>query len=218
MPLWLAGGGSPQQEAEVWRRAFEGVECVTYWPFALPDERIPDTPEWFRTALAELEIDVTVDVWPSLEGRAPGQLADTDLLFVGGGVTSKLLHHIVDHDFGTPIRDFARAGGRYYGGSAGALIACESIAIAAVCDADQDAADAPPALGLLPGLTVLPHADTFPADQISRWAEAFGALLTLPEACGVEVIGPELRVLGPDDAGLIAADTRTLAAGTTTVC
>src|SRR5439155_22807477 len=92
--LYLAGGGTPRQEENVWRAAFAGVCQVLYWPFALPDDRIPGAPDWFRNGLAELGIEVEVDPWSSLAGHDPAELAAADLIFVGGGPPSKLASHL----------------------------------------------------------------------------------------------------------------------------
>jgi peptidase E len=119
--LVLGGGGDASQEREVWRIAFAGVRKVVYWPFALPDERAGRAPEWLRGSLAGLGIQAEVDAWLTLEGRTAAELSPADLLFVGGGTTSKLLEHICEHGFRGHVADHVAQGGRYYGGSAGAV-------------------------------------------------------------------------------------------------
>jgi dipeptidase E len=197
--LYLAGGGTPRQEENVWRAAFAGVRRVLYWPFALPDDRIPGAPDWFRAGLAELGIEVEVDPWSTLAGHDPAELAAADLVFVGGGTTSKLARHLREHGFDTALRDHLAAGGRYYGGSAGALLPCASIALAAPIDDDTDAALEPAGLGLVAHATVLPHANQFPLADQRRWSAELGErLLSIPEAGGVHLTRSACTVLGPD--------------------
>lgn len=201
--LVLGGGGNPSQEHEVWQVAFAGVHKVVYWPFALPDEQVTSAPVWLRNSLAGLGIQADVDAWLTLEGRTAAELESADLLFVGGGVTSKLLEHICEHGFQKRVAAFVEQGGRYYGGSAGALIAGESIMIAALADNDLRAAASPAALSLFSGVTVLPHADTFASTDIQSWARKLGQpLVAIPEASGLNIRGDDWTVVGPGSAML----------------
>jgi dipeptidase E len=191
----------------VWRIAFAGVHKVVYWPFALPDERVSRASEWLRGSLAELGIQADVDAWVTLEGRTAAELESADLLFVGGGVTSKLLEHIRDYGFQDHVAAFVAQGGRYYGGSAGALIAGDSIAIAALADDDAGAAASPAGLGLFSGVTVLPHADIFAPADVRSWAAELGQrVVAIPEAGGLEVRSDRWTVVGPGSATLTQGD------------
>jgi dipeptidase E len=126
---------------------------------------------------------------------------------VGGGTTSKLLAHIRDYDFQEHVAGLVERGGRYYGGSAGALIAGESITIAALADNDPRAAASPAGLGLFSGVTVLPHADTFAPADIRSWAREVGQrIVAIPEAGGVEIRDDRWTVVGPGSAMLIQGD------------
>ncbi|MGA8112543.1 MAG: Type 1 glutamine amidotransferase-like domain-containing protein [Actinocatenispora sp.] len=208
--LYLAGGGSPRQEELVWRAAFDGVRRVLYWPFALSDARVADAPEWLRAALADLGIDARVDAWLSLDGHAPAEIDGVDLLFVGGGTTSKLARHVHDLGFDQAVRDHVANGGRYYGGSAGALLACESIAVCALADGDADAAVHDTGLGLVPRVTVLPHADTLAVEDQHAWSTRLGQpFLAVPEAGGVVFTGTTCTVIGPGAVEIVDGGTRT---------
>lgn len=209
--LFLGGGGDASQEREVWRAAFDGVRRVVYWPFALPDERVSRAPEWLRGSLDYLGIRAEVDAWLSLEGHTPAELETADLLFVGGGTTSKLLEHICEHGFRDRVAGFVARGGRYYGGSAGALIAGESITLAELADNDSRAAASPAALGLFSGVTVLPHADTFALTDMQFWAHRLGQrIVAIPEAGGVRVRGDEWASIGPGQVTLIWGERLTV--------
>lgn len=202
MTIYLAGGGSHTQEALVWREAFSGITHAVYWPFALPDDRIPGAEAWLRNALRDLDINVNIDMWPSLAERSPAELESYELLFVGGGTTSKLAAHVQAYGFTQPVIDFVAGGGGYLGGSAGAILACDAITIAALIE-DDPAARGMAGLGLVPGLSVYPHADTFSADPAQLARELGHDVIALPEASGVAIRDGEMRAIGPGTVRLI---------------
>ena len=194
----------------MWRAAFDGVRRVVYWPFALPDERVAEASHWLRDSLARQGIQAEVDAWPTLAGRTYAELETADLLFVGGGTTSKLLGHICRFGFRDKVLEFIANGGRYYGGSAGAVIACDSIMIASLAGRDAAAATSPAAFGLVTDVTVLPHANTFARSDLHAWAHKLDQpILAIPEAGGLHVrddiwesIGPEGSLLVSDQGAL----------------
>jgi peptidase E len=209
--LVLGGGGDPGQEREVWRAAFAGIRRVVYWPFALPDERAGQAPEWLRNSLAELGSHAEVDAWLTLKGRTAAELSSADLLFVGGGLTSRLLEHICEHGFRGHVADYVEHGGRYYGGSAGAIVAGGSIMIATLADNDSRAAASQAALGLFSGVTVLPHADTFALTDIQSWARQLNQrIVAIPEAGGVNIRGDEWMAVGPAAVALVSGQDCTV--------
>jgi peptidase E len=202
--VFLGGGGSSAQEAQVWRLALRRAERVLYWPFALDGDLIPDAESWITSSLRDLRIDVEVDTWPSLEDHQPAELARHDFLFVGGGLTSRLAAQVRDHGFEPAVRDFVTSGGNYYGGSAGAVLAAESIGIAALMDDDAGAAQLP-GLGLIQGLSIFPHADRFTTKRQIEVADALGHdVLLLPEASGAVSEGKALRSVGPDQVAVLS--------------
>ena len=170
---------------------------VIYWPFALPDRRLADASRWLCSALADLGIEAHVDPWLTLDGHRPADLMGAELLFVGGGTTSKLARHVFDHGFGAAVRNHVGTGGNYYGGSAGALLACDSIALSALADGDAVAARDYRGLGLVHGVTVLPHANAFAVDSQHEWSTSLGQrLLAIPEASGVKIGDATCSVIG----------------------
>jgi peptidase E len=154
------------------------------------------------TALHDLDIDADVDVWPSLEGRSPADLRPYELLFVGGGTTSKLAAHVQAYGFTQTVVDFVAGGGAYLGGSAGAILACDAITIAFLIE-DDPAARGMPGLGLVPNLSVYPHADTFSANPAQLARELGHDVIALPEASGLAIRDGNLRAIGPDTVRLI---------------
>ncbi len=204
MTIYLGGGGSAAQESQVWKCALRGADRVLYWPFAVPDHMLAGAEEWLTSSLRELGINMEVETWESLTGHSPDELAPFDLLFVGGGSTSKLAQHIRDHEFEAAIHRYLEGGGTYYGGSAGAVFAADSIDIAALVDNDPDAAGVK-GLGLIRGVSILPHADLFPLGKQQETARTLGqGVLLLPENSGVMYDGTALHAIGPGEVYFMA--------------
>ena len=196
----------------MWAEAFEAATRVLYWPFALPDERIPTAGSWLQDALLDLSIGVHLDTWEHLGGHDVDELAGYDLLFVGGGTTSKLVTHLQENKFADAVRDFLAAGGTYYGGSAGALLACDEITLASHIEDDPQSAGMP-GLGLVHGVSVFPHADKFPIHRPVEVARLLGhSVLVLPESSGVAVGDGTLRAIGPGTPQLVTQVGRSIQA------
>ncbi len=181
-----------------------------YWPFALPTAMAATADSWLRTNLDQLGVNYELQTWQSLHGHVPDELSTdaVDLLFVGGGNTFRLLDEVRSHGFVDQVRRFWSAGGGYYGGSAGAVLACESIAIAEGHDANDPGLVDLSGLGLLPEVTVLPH---FTDDQVGaalQWVAGHGtAIIGLPESIGLHVspVDGLVRVIGAGTLSLISA-------------
>lgn len=195
--MYLGGGGSAAHEERVWKLAFGGADSILYWPFALPDERLPAAARWFSDALKECGIRACVTVWETLAGHHATELASFDVIAVGGGLTSKLAGHVRAHHFGTPLTDYIRSGGTYYGGSAGAILPCADISLAAMVEHDPEAATMP-GLGLLNDVAILPHADVFAEDLPEKLAARLGVdVVSLPENSGLRTTGSAFSAIGP---------------------
>jgi dipeptidase E len=140
---------------------------------------------------------VELDTWVDLRHHDPGEIARADLLFVGGGNTFQLLDHVRRHGYEQVVRDFVAAGGDFYGGSAGAILACSDIRIAAEYDANDHRLTDLNGLGLVRDLVVLPHYDGGREIAAQRWSMNYGcAVLGIPERCGLVVRGDLLEVIG----------------------
>lgn len=196
--VFLGGGGSPDDECDVWRAAYTGVQRVLYWPFALPADRLSTADRWLRDSLASLGLPAQVTTWNDLDGRDPRELPRFDLLHVGGGNTFQLLEHIQRHAFIEPVRAFVQHGGAYYGGSAGAVIACDDIEIAAPHDPNVVGMTNLSALGLVPSYAVLPHYDGAVDTALSWSREHHRPLLAIPERGGVRYGDSRLTAIGPE--------------------
>ncbi|WP_353651052.1 Type 1 glutamine amidotransferase-like domain-containing protein [Nakamurella sp. A5-74] len=196
--VFLGGGGSPDDERDVWTWAHTGVERVLYWPFALAGNILATADEWFRGSLASIDLHPEVVTWTTLQGRRSDELDEFDLLHVGGGNTFRLLDHIRRHEFFTPVRDFVRRGGDYYGGSAGAVIACADIEIAASRDPNDVGLVDLGALALIPSYSVLPHHDGNVTSPLSWASERNRAVIAVPERGGLHHRLGTFTAIGPD--------------------
>lgn len=172
---------------------------IVYWPFALPAALCATADTWLRSNLDQLAVGYQLDTWQSLDDHRPEELTrdEVDLIFVGGGNTFRLLDHLRQHGFIEPVRQFWMTGGDYYGGSAGAVLACEEIAIAEGHDANEPGLEDLSALGLLTGVAILPH---FTEDQLPaarQWAAGHGTVVwCLPESVGLQCRDGRATVIG----------------------
>jgi dipeptidase E len=161
---------------------------IVYWPFALPDAMCASADQWLRNNLDLLGVDYHLDTWQSLSDHDPVELEPdrVDVLFVGGGNTFRLLDQIGRHGFVDHVRRFWLEGGDYYGGSAGAVLACESIEIADGHDPNEAGLEDLAAIGLIIGTAVLPHFTEDQLEAAGRWASSHGTVvLGLPESVGL---------------------------------
>lgn len=172
---------------------------IVYWPFALSAEMSASADQWLRNNLDLLGVSYLLTTWQTLGDHDPSELdtARVDLLFVGGGNTFRLLDQVRRYGFVDPVRRFWNAGGDYYGGSAGAVLACESIEIADGHDHNEPGLRDLTGLGLLPGIAVLPH---FTEDQLADalyWAaDRRNVVFGLPEAVGLRCVDGQAEVVG----------------------
>lgn len=197
--LWF-GCGSGEDEHPLWRKMLGDRRArIVYWPFALPESMRPTADRWLRDNLDDLGVEYELDTWTSLADRHPTELttAHADVLFVGGGNTFRLLDHVRRAGFVGAVREFRRAGGDYYGGSAGAVLACESIAIADGRDVNEPGLTDLTALGLIQGVAILPHFTTDQREAAQRWVRHHGVtVLGLPETVGLHCAGDGATIVG----------------------
>lgn len=184
--IYLGGGGDATAEEALWRAMLPTKRRVLYWPFALSDDMLHGAEEWLSTSLAGLGLDVELETWFDLRGHHPEELAHADLLFVGGGNTFKLLQCLRDAGFAEAITRFVGHGGDYYGGSAGAVLACADISVAVGVDENEAGLTDLTGLGLTSGFAVLPHYEDHQRPVARRWSTDHAqVLLGIPERSGL---------------------------------
>lgn len=204
MAVYLGGGGSAEDEQELWRRMLAGRSSLLYWPCALPDSMLAGAADWLAGALDRFGFAGSVKTWPSLSAHKPTELDGFDLLFVGGGNTFKLLQEVRRSGFIEPVRDFVQRGGAYYGGSAGAILACDDISTAQGLDPNDVGLTDLRSLGLVRNLAILPHYE--PADEKAARQRHNGTrLIGLPERTGL-VVTTSIEVVGDEPAWLFDGD------------
>lgn len=197
--IYLGGGGSPQDELSVWTDMLKQVNRILYWPFALSGGMLDGADGWLRANLAERWPSIAVATWTELDDHEPEDLCEFDLLFVGGGNTFNLLEHVAGSGFMDPVRRFVAAGGTYYGGSAGAVLAGGNIAIADAYDRNETGLEDLAGLGLIPHYNVLPHYGPKMEVTGRMWVRRQDVpVLGIPERSGLKIEEGQAQVLGPE--------------------
>lgn len=152
--------------------------------------------------------DFTVDAWLDEDSGLAvrqGRLDLSQVLVLPGGNTFHLLRYLQRYDLFDVITDFLAAGGRVYGGSAGAIVLGADVAIAASVDRDAPGGGTTQGLDLLVGAVVHPHYDDGQADEVQRWAREHGRpVLALPERSGLVVEQGNARNVGPEAVHLVS--------------
>ena len=195
--VYLGGGGDASDEADLWCEMLLNGRRVAYWPFALEEHRVSEATAWLLRSLDDLGLDVPVETWTTLEGRSQAELEGVDLIFVGGGNTFRLLDQVRSHGFADSVRQFVQAGGAYYGGSAGAILACDDVRVATLLDSNDIGLTDLTALGLVPNLAVMPHFSRDRLAEAQAWSRAHDTVvLGIPEQSGVVWSGSLLHVRG----------------------
>jgi len=118
----LYGGGYlDHAEAEI--RDFVGDRVhVLFIPYALHDRRAYSTQAEGRFHQMGLELTSAHDL-----SNASRAIEQSEIIFVGGGNTFRLLHELQQKQLIEPIRRAVRAGTPYLGSSAGSIVACPSL-------------------------------------------------------------------------------------------
>lgn len=197
--VYLGGGGAAEEERVLWDEMLRGRTNVLYWPFALDGKPLGGADGWLRGNLARRWPGVRLTTWHSLEGREPEELNGFDLLFVGGGNTFLLLEQVASRRFIEPVRRYVASGGAYYGGSAGAVLACDDIGIAAGHDDNRAGLEQLAGLALVPGVAVLPHYTSAAEATARSWHATSGrTVVGIPERSGVIFDAAGARVAGEE--------------------
>jgi hypothetical protein len=196
--VYLGGSGDPDKEAALWQAMAGGRSTILYWPFALPADMRAGNIEWLTGLVARAQPALEIVAWETFDGHSPDELFRFDALAVGGGHPYELLDRVRRHSFFEPVRDFVAAGGDYYGGSAGAVVACPDTSLVLErCGNDVGLANLS-GFGLV-DIAVYPHFDEGRLQEVRTWAGRLGAVvLGIPETCGVIARDGTLKAVGPD--------------------
>lgn len=208
--IYLGGGGSKDEEANLWIEAFRPGSRIAVWPFAhreLADRQ--SAGRWITGAL-ERSAPSHIDIWTSPEGRAHGDLGRTDIIAVPGGNTFDLLDTLQSSGLLLALRAFLDRGGLVYGGSAGAILMGNDIGIALEADPNDVGLQDTTGMGLLGEMDVLPHYTEGLLDFArAHHAKSGRNVLCLPEPSGVVVNGATIRNVGPEPVHVITSTAAT---------
>jgi dipeptidase E len=203
--LYLGGGGSAEDEAELWRMFLRPSRRVVCWPQALPRSQHEVAELWLRRSLAPYDVP-RVETWSDLAGHDVDELdPDDDVVFVLGGNTFDLLHHVRASGDVELAREHVRRGGVYYGGSAGAVLAGADIGVAAFADPNDIGITDTRGLRLIGDAIVRPHYTPADRDEAWGWAAQGYTVLGVPETSGVAVVDGVARNAGPSDVDVVTA-------------
>lgn len=202
--IYLGGGGSEIDKANVLEQAFQPGQRIIVWPWAQPESEHQRYP---HLAFAGCGRQEQIQIY--IFGRSPNFGLDAaDIICISGGNTFELLARLREHQLIVPLKEFVSNGGTVYGGSAGAILMGSDIDIA---DAGKGGLDEnavgirdTQGLSLVGDLVVFPHfEDTNESHQsyCNDWASEHGVgVLGLPERGGVSIDGAGNAVnLGPSD-------------------
>lgn len=95
---------------------------VVFVPYALHDRRAYAVQVETRLRMIGLEFTSVHDV-----SNASRAIAESEVIFIGGGNTFRLLHELHRNELIEPIRRAVGNGALYIGSSAGSIVACPSL-------------------------------------------------------------------------------------------
>lgn len=208
--IYLGGGGSEDEEVNLWTEAFHTASRVTVWPFAhraLADRQ--SAGRWITGALDRFAPS-HIDIWTTADGRKGGDLRDADIIAIPGGNTFDLLEVLQTSGLLRDLRSFLDRGGLVYGGSAGAILMGDDIGIALEADPNNAGLQDTAGMGLLGELDVLPHYAGALLDLArSHHAQTGRSVLCLPEPSGVVVKAGIIRNVGPEPVHILTSTATT---------
>lgn len=135
--LYLSGGGGIENFHLYEKEAFLEVNNILYIPLAWErDDSYESCRNWFESMLKSHGNPSYRMIKSSSENF---NLAEFDMVYIGGGNTFKLLKDLKESGLGNRILEYLRLGGKVYGGSAGAIIFGTSILTCEIgCNNDEN--------------------------------------------------------------------------------
>ena len=206
--IFLGGGGSAQDEAALWRRMLHDGMRIAYWPFALEPSSYDEGLRWVRREATRVA-HVEVELWSDLTARDEHDLEGIDLVWVGGGNTYALLDHVRRTGWVDLIRAHVLAGGAYYGGSAGAVLAGADIDVARFADPNDVGVTDTTGLDLLGRTIVRPHWTGTPSERLEAWgwtSRLDVQVLAIPDDAGLVVVDGIATNAGPGRVDVVRHD------------
>lgn len=194
--LILAGGGDATDSAPLddalarWLTRPDGSsESLLYLPVAWTATPYESCFAWIQSVFAPRGVH-QITMWTDLMRKTRADLASFGAIYIGGGNTYRLLHHVRESGFDHLLLEYVREGGVVYGGSAGAILLGEDIAPCAHMDTNDVGLHITTGLGLVHGYTVWCHYVAGDEERIELYLRQHAhPVLALPERAGVVIQG-----------------------------
>lgn len=205
-PIALVGGEEFTEPAEAFdRELLKLVGAETASVAILPTAAQPENPylaaahgiAHFRNLGADPYGVMILDRVTADAAMLVAELEGADVVYFTGGRPSHLLESLRDTLAWRRIVEMHQGGAVLAGSSAGAMVLCESMSFAG---------DETPALGVVPGVTAIPHfehADDERVDRLTRAAHERMTYLGIDGATGCVLERDEWRVEGPGSVRVI---------------
>jgi len=203
--LFLSGGGHANKTKKL-DRLFEAHvpknKRVLYIPVAMPQKifTFGQCYDWIRVVFPKLKIDM----WTDLTNRKWEDLNKYGAVYIGGGNTFYLLHHINSNNFDSLLKRYYKSGGIIYGGSAGAIILGRDIQTAGFgSDAERNQVGLTDfnGINLVNGYSVQCHySSSYDAELINYSKKKKVRVFAFPDDTGLFVEGKDMRVIGESNA------------------
>ncbi|MEI6237957.1 MAG: Type 1 glutamine amidotransferase-like domain-containing protein [bacterium] len=123
--IYLSGGGDADKTTIIDTHFIKSLpkKDILYIPVAMERDLIGYEAcyDWFTNTISKISEEF-VDISMILNLKEIKDLKQFSAIYIGGGNTYKLLKEINQSGFGIQLKEYIKAGGIVYGGSAGAII------------------------------------------------------------------------------------------------
>lgn len=196
----LAGGGGAEESRpldELLAAWIGPGGRLLYLPIALRGIRTFDScRDWITSTFAPLNI-ANITLWTELGEHEADDLQAFDAIYIGGGNTYSLMAELIASGFDRHLKDYARARGILYGGSAGAVVLGRDIRTIRRVDPNHVRLAEVNCLDLAAGYSISPHYAPGQDDFIEDFVRTHRLpVLAISERSGVVVEAGQLRSIG----------------------
>ncbi|MCA0148425.1 MULTISPECIES: Type 1 glutamine amidotransferase-like domain-containing protein [Rossellomorea] len=199
--LYLSGGGDRDQTLLIDREfagELTGGKSLLYLPMAMDPDDISYEAcyEWIKSVFAPLGFqDITM--WVDFKGKTMADLKRYSAVYIGGGNTFSLMHHILQSDFHVHLSAFKEEGGMIYGGSAGAIVMGSHIATCIHMDDNDVQLKTRGGLSFLNDFSIWCHYEEENDPLIHQFIQAYRKpVIALSEETGLKIKSGKMEVLG----------------------
>jgi len=195
--FFLSGGGSAHDSYELDKKFVESLTSnrILYLPIASEKDSqgFSNANEWIVETLSPLSKDfLDIRMMLDLNKISDEYLAQFNGIYIGGGNVYHLADLIQRSNFKTQLQQFLVGGGKYYGGSAGAIILGKTLAGSGdIATSDVEGLD------FFNGLSFACHYLESEKMKVQAVSEQTGSIvLAMPETTGLIVKNTQLELVG----------------------